>query len=142
MLEVNCETDFAARNDQFKSFVHDVAMHIAASGPDYVSIDDVPADVVEKEKAVQIARVMEEGKPAHIAEKIVGGRLDKWKRGLCLLEQPFVKDDSKTVSQFTKDTVAVIGENIQIRRFTRYVLGEGLAKKEDDFAAEVAKMSN
>jgi elongation factor Ts len=142
LLEVNCETDFAAMNDQFKAFVHDIAMHIAAAAPEYVSIDDVPEDVVEKEKSVQIARVMEEGKPEHIAERIVTGRLGKWKKSLCLLDQPFVKDDSKTVAQFTKDTVAVIGENIQIRRFTRYVLGEGLAKKEDDFASEVAKMSN
>ena len=89
-----------------------------------------------------VARVMEEGKPEHIAERIVVGRLGKWKKSLCLLDQPFVKDDSKTVAQFTKDTIAVIGENIQIRRFTRYALGEGLAKKEDDFASEVAKMSS
>lgn len=142
LLEVNCETDFAAMNDQFKSFVHDIAMHIAASAPEYVSLDDVPEEVVEKEKSVQIARVMEEGKPEHIAERIVVGRLGKWKKSLCLLDQPFVKDDSKTVAQFTKDTIAVIGENIQIRRFTRYALGEGLAKKEDDFASEVAKMSS
>ncbi|MFT4975903.1 MAG: elongation factor Ts [Myxococcota bacterium] len=141
LVEINCETDFAAMNDQFKSFVHDIAMHIAAAAPEYVSIDDVPDEIVAKEKAVQIARTMDEGKPEHIAERIVVGRLDKWKKGLCLNEQPFVKDDSKTIGDFTKDTIAVIGENIQIRRFSRYVLGEGLVKKEDDFAAEVAKMS-
>lgn len=141
LLEVNCETDFAAMNDQFKTFVHDIAMHIAAAAPEFVSVDEIPDEVVEKEKQVQIARAMEEGKPQHIAEKMVTGRINKWKKELCLNDQPFVKDDSKTVEQFTKDTIAVIGENIKIRRFTRYVLGEGLEKKEDDFASEVAKMS-
>lgn len=141
MIEVNCETDFAAMNDQFKGLVHDLAMHIAAASPDYVSVDDIPAADIEKEKAVQIARVIEEGKPAHIAERIVNGRIGKWYKDVALLEQPFVKDDSKTVREVLQEAVAVIGENIQVRRFTRYNLGEGLQKKEEDFAAEVAKVT-
>lgn len=139
MIEVNCETDFAAMNDQFKSLVHDLSLHIAFASPQYVSVDDIPAEDIAKEKQVQIARVIEEGKPEHIAARIVDGRIGKWHKEVALLEQPFIKDDSKTVKQILQDAVATIGENIQVRRFTRYNLGEGLAKKEDDFAAEVAK---
>jgi len=138
LLEVNCETDFVALNDGFKGFVRDLAMHIAAAAPDYVSRDEVPAEAVEKEKAVQLARTIEEGKPEHIAEKIVQGRMDKWFQDVCLLEQKFVKNDEKTIEQVVQDTVATIGENIKVRRFSRYVLGEGLEKRSDDFAAEVA----
>lgn len=142
LVEVNCETDFVSRNEGFQELVRDIAMHIAAAGPDYVSRDEVPADVVAKEKAVQIARVVEEGKPAHIAEKIVEGRIGKFFSDICLLEQKFVKDDDKTVEQVLTDAVARIGENIRVRRFARFVLGEGLEKKADDFAAEVASMTN
>lgn len=142
LLEVNCETDFAAMNEQFQSLVADIAMHIAAAAPEYVSQEDIPADVIAKEKEVQVARVMEEGKPQHIAEKIVVGRLNKWYKEICLLEQPFVKDDAKTIKEVLQDAVSTIGENIQVRRFVRYVLGEGLEKKEDNFAEEVAKMSS
>jgi elongation factor Ts len=139
MVEVNCETDFAAMNDQFKNLVNDIAMHIAAASPDYVSIDNVPPEDIEREKQVQIARVIEEGKPEHIAARIVDGRIDKWFKDVVLLEQPFVKDDSKTVKEILQDAISTIGENIQVRRFTRYNLGEGLEKKEDNFAEEVAK---
>ena len=139
LLEVNCETDFAALNAQFKSLVVDLAMHIAAAAPEYVAVSDIPAEDVENEKRVQIARVMEEGKPAHIAERIVTGRLNKWYKEVCLLEQPFVKDDSKTIKQVLEGAVSTIGENIQVRRFTRSVLGEGLEKKADNFAEEVAR---
>ncbi|MEL6346768.1 MAG: translation elongation factor Ts [Myxococcota bacterium] len=142
MVEVNCETDFAAMNDQFKNLVQDLAMHIAAAAPEYVSIDDIPAEDIAKEREVQKARVMEEGKPEHIADKIVTGRLNKWYKDVVLMEQQFVKDDSKTIREVLQDAVSTIGENIQFRRFTRFVLGEGLEKKEDDFAAEVAKMSS
>jgi elongation factor Ts len=138
LLEVNCETDFVAKNDGFQELVQDIAMHIAAAAPEYVSRDDVPADVVAKEKEVQVARVVEEGKPAHIAERIVDGRIGKFFEEICLLEQKFVKDDSKTVEQMLTDAVARIGENLKVRRFARFVLGEGLEKKQDDFAAEVA----
>ncbi len=138
LVEVNAETDFVARNEKFQAFVKDIAMHIAAAAPEYVSKDQVPEDVVEREKAVQLARIVEEGKPAHIAEKIVVGRMGKFYQDVCLLEQTYVKDDKLTVDDYVKQTVATIGENIQIRRFSRFVLGEGLEKKVDDFAAEVA----
>jgi elongation factor Ts len=139
LVEVNCETDFCAMNEQFQTFVQDIAMHIAAAGPDYVRREDVPAAAFEKEKAIQLGKTMEEGKPEHIAEKIVTGRMNKFYEDVCLLEQKYIKDDKKTVQQFVESTVAVIGENIQIRRFARFSLGEGLQKKEEDFAAEVAK---
>jgi elongation factor Ts len=141
LLEVNCETDFVAKNESFQDLVRDIAMHIAAAGPDFVSRDEVPAAVVEKEKAVQIARVVEEGKPQAIAERIVEGRIGKFYSDICLLEQKFVKDDSKTIEQLLTDQVARIGENIKVRRFARFVLGEGLEKKADNFAEEVAGMT-
>jgi len=138
LLEVNCETDFAAMNDEFRNLCSGIAMHIAASAPEYVSKDDVPADAIEREKRVQLARVIEEGKPEHIAEKIVSGRMGKFYEQVCLLEQPYVKADDKTVGEIVTDAIARIGENIKVRRFTRMVLGEGLEKRKDDFAAEVA----
>jgi elongation factor Ts len=138
LLEVNCETDFVALNDGFQGLVRDIAMHIAAAAPDYVSRDEVPGDIADKERSVQLARTIEEGKPEHIAEKIVEGRMNKWFQDVCLLEQKYVKDDEKTVEQIIQDSIATIGENIKIRRFSRYVLGEGLEKRSDDFAAEVA----
>ncbi len=141
LLEVNCETDFVARTDDFQDLVRDIAMHIAANGPEYVRSEDVPASVVEKEKQVQRQRVLEEGKPEHVADRIVEGRMGKFFEEICLLEQKFVKDDSKTVQDLLSGAVAKIGENIQVRRFTRYVLGEGLQKREDDFAAEVAAVA-
>jgi len=138
LIEVNAETDFVAMNDEFKALVRDLAMHIAAAAPEYVSRDDVPAAAIEREKAVQKARVMEEGKPAHIAERIVAGRMGKFYEEVCLLDQKFVKEDKKTVAEVLTDAIARIGENIKVRRFSRFVMGEGLEKKSDDFAAEVA----
>lgn len=138
LLEINCETDFVALNDGFQGLVRDVAMHIAAAAPEYVSRDEVPEDVISKERAVQMARTMEEGKPEAIAAKIVDGRMNKWFQDICLLEQKYVKADDKTVEDVVKDSIATIGENIKIRRFSRFVLGEGLEKRSDDFAAEVA----
>lgn len=138
LLEVNCETDFVAINDGFKDLCHDIAMHIAAAGPEYISKDEVSEDAVERERQVQLQRVMEEGKPEHIAERIVEGRMGKYFEEVCLLEQKFIKDDKKTVGEVVTDAVARIGENIRVRRFERYVLGEGLEKRSDDFAAEVA----
>ena len=138
LLEVNCETDFVALNEGFQALCNDIAMHIAAAAPEYVDKDEVPADAIEREKAVQTQRVIEEGKPAHIAERIVEGRMSKFYEEVCLLEQKFVKDDKRTVRQVVTDAVAKIGENIKVRRFSRFVLGEGLEKKKDDFAAEVA----
>jgi len=142
LVEINCETDFVARTDDFQEMCKDIAMHIAAEGPEYVSRDQVPADDVERERAVQLARVIEEGKPEHIAPKIVDGRMTKWFQEVCLLDQTFVKsDDGKKVADILTDAVARIGENIQIRRFARFVLGEGLDRKDDDFQDEVAKMA-
>jgi elongation factor Ts len=141
LVEINCETDFVAKTDAFKELVNDIAMHIAAAAPEFVSKDEVTAEAVEREKAVQLSRVMEDGKPAHIAERIVAGRMGKFYEDVCLLEQKFVKDDSKTVQQLLESTVATIGENIKIRRFSRFVLGEGLEKKKDNLAEEVAKMT-
>ncbi|MBT3217782.1 MAG: translation elongation factor Ts [Proteobacteria bacterium] len=138
LLEINCETDFAARGEAFQALVKDISMHIAASAPEYVAREEVSAEAIAHERAVQKARVIEEGKPEKFADGIVEGRMRKYYEDVCLLEQKFVRDDSKTVKDVLTDAIALIGENIQIRRFTRYVLGEGLAKKEDDFAAEVA----
>lgn len=141
LLEMNCETDFVAMNENFRAIVRDIAMHIAAAAPEYVSRDEIPAEAVERERAVQLERVMGEGKPQHIAAKIVDGRLSKWFEEVCLLDQKFVKDDAKTIEQVVKEGISTIGENIKIRRFVRFVMGEGLAKKSDDFAAEVAKQA-
>ena len=141
LVEVNCETDFVARGDEFQAFVHDVSMHIAAASPAWVSRDDVPADVVEREKAVFIQQAMEAGKPQEIAEKMVTGKLNKFFKENCLFEQSFVKDEDKTIEQLQTEFVATSGENVKVRRFVRWELGEGLEKKVDDFAAEVAAMA-
>jgi elongation factor Ts len=138
LVEINCETDFVAMNEDFQQLCKEVAMHIAAAGSEYVSKDEVPEDAIEKERQVQKQLVIEEGKPEHIADKIVEGRMSKFYEDKCLLEQKFVMDDKKTVNDILTERVARIGENIQIRRFARFVLGEGLEKKADDFAAEVA----
>ena len=138
LLEVNCETDFVARNENFQVFVKDIAMHIAAAAPQYVRREEVPEDVVEREKEIYRAKARETGKPENIIEKIIEGQVNKFYADICLLEQSYVKDSDKSVQQFLNETIASIGENISIRRFVRYSLGEGLAKKETDFAAEVA----
>jgi elongation factor Ts len=140
LVEINCETDFVAMNDDFQQLCKEVAMHIAAAAPEYVSKDDVPDDAIAKEREVQKQLVIEEGKPEHIADKIVEGRMGKFYETKCLLDQKFVMDDKKTVQDILTERISRIGENIQVRRFARFVLGEGLEKKEDDFAAEVAAM--
>ncbi len=141
LLEVNSETDFVARGDDFQAFVKQVAMHIAAAGPQWVSEADVPADVLTREKAVFIQQAVEAGKPEHIAEKMVGGKLKKFLKENCLMSQEFVMDEDKTIEQLQTDFIAKCGENIKIRRFVRWSLGEGLEKKADDFADEVARMA-
>lgn len=138
LLELNCETDFVAMNAQFKSLARDICMHIAATTPRYVRREEVPADEVERERAVQLERIVAEGKPAHVAAKIVEGRMGKFFEEICLLEQKFIKDEDKTIEALVKEVVATIGENIQVRRFVRFTVGEGLEKKVSDFAAEVA----
>lgn len=138
LVEINAETDFVARTEQFQALTKDIAMHIAAAAPLYLSREEVSADAIERERAVLKSKAQEEGKPAHIVERIVESGLKKFYEDNCLLDQKFVKDESKTVAQVVADAVATIGENIQVRRFARFVLGEGLEKKQDDFAAEVA----
>ncbi len=140
LLEGNCATDFVARGDDFGELCKDVAMHVAAMNPQWVKREEVPADVIEREKAVFIQQAVEAGKPEHIAEKMVVGKLKKFYKENCLLEQAFVKDEDLTIEQLQTNFVAKCGENVQIRRFVRWALGEGLAKKDDDFAAEVASM--
>lgn len=137
LVEVNCETDFVANTDDFKLFVKDIAMHIAASNPTYVSRDEVPAADIEKEKEILKAQALNEGKPANIVEKMVEGRIDKFYKEICLLEQAFVKDSDVTIEHMVNEKVAKIGEKISIRRFVRYELGEGIEKKVDNFAEEV-----
>jgi len=139
LVEVNIETDFAARNEEFKEFVKDIAMQIAASKPEYISREDVPAEVIEKEKEILRAQALNEGKPEKIVEKMVEGRIEKFYKEVCLLEQPWIKDPDKTIKQLLTEKIAIIGENINIRRFARFERGEGLAKKEEIFAEEVAK---
>jgi elongation factor Ts len=124
LVEVNSETDFVARNDDFKAFVHDVAMHIAAAAPKYISREDVPAGVIEAELSIYKEQAKATGKPENILEKIATGKLDKYFEQICLLEQPFVKDDKLTVEQLLGELVGKIGENIGIRRFVRFELGK------------------
>jgi len=138
LVEVNCETDFVAKNEAFQVFVKDIAMHIAAASPQFVRREEVPAELLEREKDIYLAKAKESGKPDAIIEKIVDGQINKFYGDICLLEQAFVKDPDKTIQTYLNETIASIGENMSIRRFTKFVLGEGLAKKESDFAAEVA----
>ena len=137
LVEVNCETDFVAKTEGFKALAKDVAMQIAAANPSYVSREEVPANVIEHEKEVLRAQALNEGKPAQIVEKMIIGRIEKYYKEVCLLEQPFIKDPDKTITQLINESIAKIGENIAVRRFTRYQLGEGIEKKSNDFAAEV-----
>lgn len=142
LVEVNIETDFAAKNDEFKSFVKDIAMHIAAAAPKYLKREDVPAAEVQKEMEILKAQAMNEGKPAEIAEKMVQGRINKFYGEICLMEQAYVKDPDMTIEELVKSKIATIGENINIRRFARFERGEGLEKKEENFAEEVMKQIN
>jgi len=139
LVEINCETDFTARNDQFQALVKDIGMHIAATNPAAVRREEMDTETLDREREVYKAQALEQGKPEKIVEKIVEGRIDKFYKEACLLEQPFVKDTDKTVLELVNEAIATIGENISVRRFVRYELGEGLEKKSEDFAAEVAK---
>lgn len=141
LVEVNCETDFVARNEEFKAMCHDIAMQVAASNPEYVSRDEVPGEILEREKSILTAQALNEGKPEHIVEKMVAGRLEKYYQENCLLEQPFIKDPDKSVQDYINETIAKIGENMNVRRFTRYVLGEGMEKKECNLAKDIAEMT-
>lgn len=148
LVEVNCETDFVARGEQFRNFVHDVALQIAAARPVYVTKEEVPAAEIEHEKEILKAQALNEDKPKplNIIEKMVEGRVQKYYKEVCLMEQDFVKDPSKTITQLLNETISAIGEKISVRRFVRYEMGEGLEKKVDNFAeeinAQVAKMQS
>lgn len=137
LVEVNCETDFVAKTDEFKTFVRDIAMHIAATNPKYITREEVSAAEIEKEREILTQQALNEGKPEKIIEKMVDGRLDKFFKEICLLEQSFVKDPDKTIQVLVNEKIAKIGENINVRRFVRYELGEGLEKRQDNFVEEV-----
>jgi len=139
LVEVNIETDFAAANEDFKQLVKDIAMQIAAAKPEFVNKEEVPTDVLEKEMNILRAQAKNEGKPDKIIEKMVEGRIEKFYKEICLLEQPWIKDPDKTIRQLVTEKIAMIGENITVRRFVRFERGEGIEKKEENFAEEVAK---
>jgi elongation factor Ts len=139
LVEVNCETDFVARTEGFQQLVKDISMQIAAAAPVYVRREEVPAEVVAKEIEIAKAQMRDQKKPEAILEKIALGKVEKYYEQFCLLDQPFVKDDKRKISEVITDAIAKIGENIQVRRFARFVLGEGLEKKQENLADEVAK---
>ncbi len=138
LIEVNIETDFAAKNEAFRALVKDMAMQVAAMNPLYVRREDVPEEVIAHERDIARNQALKSGKPEKIVDKIVDGRLEKYFEENCLMEQAYIRDDSKTCQQLVKEMIAKIGENIQVRRFTRYEMGEGLEKRNEDFAEEVA----
>lgn len=144
LVEINCESDFVARGDEFQQLVKDVAMHIAASAPLYATRDEVPAAELEKEREIELEKLRTDpknaNKPADVLDKIIQGKLNKYYEDNVLVDQAFVKDPSKTIGDLVAEKIAAIKENITIRRFTRYKMGEGIEKKADDFASEVASM--
>lgn len=142
LVEVNSETDFVSNNDEFKAFVKDIAMHIAAIGPKYVRREDVPEDIVKEEKENLKKQALAEGKPEAVVEKMVEGRMNKFYEEICLLDQKFVKDPDITIQELLTNLIAKIGENIVIRRFARFERGEGIEKEEANFAEEVMKQVN
>ncbi|QHT60727.1 translation elongation factor Ts [Paenibacillus lycopersici] len=137
LVEINCETDFVGKTEQFREFARDIAMQIAAAGPKFVSRSEVPNDELDKEREILRAQALNEGKPEKIVEKMVEGRISKYYEEYCLLEQSFIKDPDKTIQTLLNEKISTIGENISIRRFARFELGEGMEKKEDNFVAEV-----
>jgi len=141
LLEVNCETDFTARNDEFQILAKDIAMHIAAAAPRYLGRDEVTDAILAKEKDIARDQALAAGKPAQVVDRIVSGKMEKFYEDYCLMEQKFVKDTSKTITELINDKVSKIGEKITVRRFVRFELGEGLEKRSDNFAEEVAKQT-
>ncbi len=139
LVEVNCETDFVAKNPEFRELVHNLALQIAASKPLFVSIEDVDAETLEAERKIYLQQAMNEGKPEQVAQKIVDGRINKYYQEVCLLEQPYFKDMDKKVKEIINEAVLSIGEKISVRRFTRYEMGEGLQKRTENFAEEIQK---
>ncbi len=145
LVEINCETDFVARTDEFQQLVKDIAMHVAAAEPRYVSREEVAADALDKEREIARAQARNDpknaNKPDPVIDKIVEGRLNKFYEETVLLDQPFVKDPAKTINDLLNEKIAATGERITVRRFTRYKMGEGLAKRDDDFGGEVAALA-
>lgn len=141
LIEVNCETDFVGRTDEFQQLVRDLAMHVAAADPRFVEREEVTEAVLAQEREIYAEQVRASGKPDHLVDRIVNGKMEKFFSETVLVEQAFIKNPDQTVSQLISEKIAKIGENIKIRRFVRFKLGEGLEKKADDFAAEVAAMS-
>ena len=139
LVEVNCETDFVARGEAFQAFVKEIGLQIAAMGPQYVAVDQVPADLIEREKAIRLEQAKTSGKPESVLAKIVDGQIAKWMKELCLLDQAWVRDDKKQIKDLLQELIAKTGENCKVRRFVRYELGEGIEKRKDDLATEVAK---
>ena len=141
LLEVNSETDFVARGEEFRGFVHDLAMHITAAEPRFIAKEDVPADLLDKEREIALEQAKLDpknaGKPDQVLEKIVEGRLSKFYQEACLMEQPFIKDQNITIGTLVSQMVAKTGENVKVRRFTRYKMGEGLEKRATDLGGEV-----
>lgn len=145
LVEVNCETDFVARGEEFMQLVKDIAMHIAAAEPRYVTRAEVAADALDKEREIALAQIKNDpknaNKPDQVIEKIIEGRLNKYYEEVVLLDQPFVKDPAKTVGELVTEKIATIKENITVRRFSRYKMGEGIEKRADDFGSEVASLA-
>ena len=141
LVEINCETDFVARNEDFQAFAREIALQIAAMNPQFVHKDEVSPELAAREREVLLAKAKETGKPEPVIQKMVDGQISKWMKEICLLDQSWVKNPDKTIEQVQQELISKIGENIKIRRFVRFELGEGLEKKKDDFAAEVAKQA-
>lgn len=140
LVEINCETDFVAKNKDFLALVHDVCMHVAASNPKYIAKEEVEPETIEHERQILLKQAVNEGKNPDVAAKIVAGRLEKYYAENCLLEQPFVKDSAISVGQLIQQKVAQFGENIGLRRFARFEMGEGLEKRQEDYGAEIARL--
>ena len=144
LLEVNCETDFVARTEQFRGFVHDLAMHITAAEPRYITKEDVPAEVLDKEREIALEQARNDpknaSKPEQVLQQIVEGRLSKFYQETCLMEQPFIKDQNITVAELVRRAISNTGENVKVRRFTRFKMGEGLEKRASDLGADVQEL--
>jgi elongation factor Ts len=141
LVEVNCETDFVARSQDFVQFAREVAMQVAAMNPQYLTPEEIPAPVLEKERAIRQEQAKQSGKPEAVWPKIVDGQIAKWYKDVCLLDQVWVKDDKKDIRTLVTELIAKTGENIKVRRFQRFEVGEGLEKKADDFVAEVKRQA-
>ena len=142
MVELNCETDFVARSDAFRELAHEIALQVAAMSPQYVSVEDIPEDVLERERTVARNRALEEGKPEHILDRIIDGRIVKFKEEVCLMEQAYVKENKKDIKTLLTELVARVGENCKIRRFVRWEVGEGIEVAKKDYAEEIKELTS